>query len=65
MCMCHVSLHFREEKEKFIRTKYVDKEFLADLPDTKQPLSQVITAFHYTMVILLRYSVIVCMQGMQ
>ena len=35
----HVS--FREEKERFIRAKYVDKEYLAELPDLKQPLSLV------------------------
>ena len=31
----------REEREKFIRAKYVDKEFLADLPADRESLPEV------------------------
>ena len=31
----------REEREKYIRAKYIDKEFLLDLPESDQTISEV------------------------
>ena len=33
-----IKFFYREEREKFIKAKYIDKEFLADLPHTDKPV---------------------------
>lgn len=37
--------HCREEREKFIKAKYVEKEFLADIPRNDKSISDVSTSY--------------------
>ena len=50
----------REERESYIRAKYIDKEFLQDLPSSQYSLSQVhfedhLTKLLYTYIVLWVY----------